>query len=103
MPVKASVKLMSIFLTLVNRHLQDLPLSVHLPSIALLAAKLGINPLTFSVTFLAHALNLLHHPWPQLLDPDLHACASTVRALLHCSSLPTNTIARITNHVLLES
>merc|ERR1719480_748922 len=143
MPVKASVKLMSIFITRSDPFLlyrewafssstmmmspgsspgswspsplkvtfwpSSIPLSTDTSRIFL--SRLTFLPLhflqrslgsTLSVTFLAHALDLLHHPRPQLLDPDLHPSTPAVRALLHSSCLATDTIASITNHILLK-
>lgn len=63
--------LLSVLHSLVDRNLENLPLSDHLAAVALLATQLRVNPLALSLALSAHGLDLLHHPRAQLLDSHL--------------------------------
>ena len=54
-------------------------------------------------SYLTHGLDLLHHSWTQLLDPDLHSCTSAVWTLLDSPRLAAHSITTITDYILLES
>merc|ERR1719266_3107789 len=98
----AECNLLSVLHTFVHLHLQDLPLPVDLPPVTFLTPQLWVHPLTLAVTLLTHGLYLLHHARAQLLDPHLHPGASAGGTLLHSPGFPSNTVASITDDVLLQ-
>ena len=53
-------------------------------------------------SYLTHGLYLLHHAGPQLLDPHLHPRPPAGGTLLHSPGLPSDTVASITDDVLLQ-
>merc|ERR1719412_1272202 len=98
----AECNLLSVRRTFVHLDLEDLPLPVDLPPVTFLTPQLGVNPLPLTVTLLTHGLDLLHHAGPELLDPHLHPGASAGGTLLHSPGLPSDTLASITDDVLLQ-
>ena len=88
--------LLTVLHTLVHRHLQDLPLTIHFTPVALLTPgqwwqwrrrnddgdlpELGVNPLSLSVALAAHRLDLLHHTRPKLLDSHLNKAQVNIAA-----------------------
>lgn len=58
--------------TFVNVHFQDLLLALHLVPIAVLTAVFGTEALPLTLAVTAHALDLLDHPWSNLLHLDLN-------------------------------
>lgn len=64
--------------TFVNVHFQNLLLALHLLPVAVLAAVFGTEALSLALAVTAHALDLLDHPWPNLLNLDLNASTFAV-------------------------
>ncbi len=83
--------LLPVLHALVDVDLEDFSLPIDLAAVALLAAQLGVDPLTLTLALAAHGLDLLHHPGSKLLNTDLHTSTPTIRTALDCSLLATNT------------
>merc|ERR1719340_181275 len=98
----AECNLLSVLHTFVHLDLQDLSLPVHLPPVTFLAPQLGVNSLPLAVTLLTHGLYLLHHAGAELLDPNLHPSSAAGGTFLHSPSLASQTVASITDDVLLQ-
>merc|ERR1719340_276165 len=98
----AECNLLSVLHTFVHLDLQDLSLPVDLPPVTFLTPQLGVDSLSLAVTLLTHGLYLLHHAGAELFDPDLHTRPPAGGTLLHSTGLPSDTVATITDDVLLE-
>ena len=81
--LSAESDLLSVLHALVDLHLQNLPLPVDLPAVALLAAQLGVDPFALALALGAHRLDLLHHAGAELLNPDLHSGSAAGGAALN--------------------
>lgn len=68
--------------TFVDVHFQNLFLAFHLVPSAVLASIFSTEALTLALAIVAHTLDLLDHPRPDLLYLDLYASAFAGGTLL---------------------
>lgn len=85
--------------TFIYMDLQDFSFSDHLLALAVFTSEFGVDAFTFSGALGTHRLDLLHHAWSKLMNPDLHASSSTSCALLNSSLLATTTCKSCINIV----
>lgn len=78
-------------LTFINVNFKNFLLPFYFASVAVLAAVFGVEFLALSLTFCTHALDLLNHPWANLLHLDLHSSSFATWALLQGTFLTSVT------------
>lgn len=88
--------------SLLDVHLEDLPVADRLLAVARFAAVLGVDDLALALTHAADLFVLLHEARHDLLDLDLHSLALTRAARVHRALLTATALALLADDALLQ-